>query len=112
METLLNKIYTDPGSVGSYGGVRHLLEEARKTDKHVSLNDVKNFLLKKRSYTLHKDLRRKFKKLKTTAAGIGTCAQCDLLDLSKFQDSNDGYNFLLVLIDVFSRVINVEPLRN
>jgi len=98
--------------VGSFGGVKSLLQAARKVNYEISLNDVKEFLFKKRSYTLHKEIRRKFQKLKTTASGIGTSVQCDLLDFSNIKQYNENYNFLLVVVDVFSRLIHAVPLKN
>ena len=38
--------------------------------------------------------------------------QMDLIDVSRLSSENDGHNFLFCVIDVFSRVLYVQPLKN
>ena len=38
--------------------------------------------------------------------------QMDLIDVSRLSSENDGYNFLFCVIDVFSRLLYVQPLKN
>jgi len=38
--------------------------------------------------------------------------QADLADMSRFSDENDGYKFILVAVDVFSRMGYAVPLKN
>ena len=38
--------------------------------------------------------------------------QSDLADLSNFSRENDGYHFLLIVIDCFSKYVWAEPLKN
>ena len=44
--------------------------------------------------------------------GIDQQWQMDLADMQSMQKCNDGYRYLLVCIDVFSKYIWVVPLKN
>ena len=54
------KLYYDPKSPAGYaGGEQALYQLARKSSKKVKLDDVRNWLRKQQTYTLHKQIRRK-----------------------------------------------------
>ena len=62
------------------------------------------------AYTLHKPVVRKFARRPTIVSGLGEQVQADLMDVSARSAHNGGINFLLVVIDVFSKKVWVEPL--
>ena len=72
-------------------------------DKGYTYNDVKNWLEKQESYALHKPVRRKFTRKRVVVGGIDIQWQADLVDIPEFIKENDGYRYLLVVIDVFSK---------
>ena len=55
---------------------------------------------------------RHFKRRITFTTGIDDLWQADLVDLSSISKYNDGYKFLLTVIDVFSKVAWAIPLKN
>ncbi|GFY50519.1 putative uncharacterized transposon-derived protein F54H12.3 [Trichonephila inaurata madagascariensis] len=57
----LEKVYQEPEHPGSFGGVEALF---KATDGKVSRKDIKKWLSAKDSYTLHKPIKKKFKKNK------------------------------------------------
>ncbi len=63
------------------------------------------------AYTLHKPVIRKFKRRPTIVSGLGEQVQADLMDVGKSAEANNGIKFLLVVIDVFSKKVWVEPLK-
>ena len=63
------------------------------------------------AYTLHKPVVRKFTRRPTIVSGLGEQVQADLMDVSARSADNGGINFLLVVIDVFSKKVWVEPLE-
>ena len=71
--------------------------------KKVKLQDVRDWLRKQQTYTLHKPIHKKFLRRKTVVAGIDTQWQADLADLSKLSKFNDKHRYLLCIIDVFSK---------
>lgn len=58
----------------------------------------------------HKPVRSKHSHISTIAPGIMYCI--DLLDMSAYARYNGGINWLLLCIDIFSRVAAVEPVKN
>ena len=61
---------------------------------------------------LHKPIKRKFKKRKVLVSGIDKIWAADLADMKAFKDYNDGYTFLLLVIDIFSKYGWIVPLKN
>ena len=62
------------------------------------------------AYTFHKPVVRKFARKPTIVSGLGEQVQADLMDVSTRSAHNGGVNFLLVVIDVFSKKVWVESL--
>ena len=61
---------------------------------------------------LHKPVKRKFNKRRVMVSGIDKIWAADLADMKAFKDYNDGYTFLLLVIDIFSKYGWVIPLKN
>ena len=104
---ILNDIYFDSKNVGSYGGVDRLRRAAR-----VPANDAKKWLLGEDAYTLHKPVRRRFKRRRVIVGGMNQQWQADLVDVARLKTYNDGTTFLLTVIDVFSKKAWCIPLKN
>ncbi|KAL3112534.1 hypothetical protein niasHT_018740 [Heterodera trifolii] len=63
--------------------------------------------------TLLNDLfRKRFPRLKTIPSGFHTDWQCDLCIFDQLKKHNDGYKYLLVCIDVLSRMIFSAPAKS
>lgn len=107
VEESLKRVYFDPKRVGSYGGVNALRRVTR-----VPVKAVKQWLSEQDAYTLHKPVRIRFKRRRVIVGGRNHQWQADLVDLSKLKKDNDGYVFLLTVIDVFSKRAWCVPLKN
>ena len=68
--------------------------------------------MKQDTYTLHKPIRHHFRRNRVIVGGIDHQWQMDLADMQSMQKFNDGYRYLLVCIDVFSKYAWVVPLKN
>ena len=113
MEALLNAVYTDPRSPGSYGGLDRLYREAKKRNPAiVTRKGVREWAEKHLSYTLHKPARRKYPRNKVTVFSIDEVWQMDLCDMRSLRKHNDGAQYLLTVIDVFSKYAFVRVLEN
>ena len=108
----LNKLYTDPNSPACYAGADQLYKEAKKLDPTVTKAKVKDFLEGNRTYTLHKPRRVRFNRVKTVPAGFMTDVQCDLADFQKISRHNKGNRYMLVGIDVLSKLVFVSPTKS
>ena len=51
-------------------------------------------------------------RLKVIVGGLNDQHKADFTYMGKLKDKNDGVRFLLIVIDVFSRFMWVEPLEN
>ena len=61
---------------------------------------------------LHRPIKRKFEKRRVLVSGIDKIWAADLADMIAFKDYNQGYKFLLLVIDIFSKYGWIIPLRN
>lgn len=73
---------------------------------------MRAFLEGQESYTLHRNKRKHFPRNVTYANGVDACWQTDLADFSSIKEENDGFIFVLVVIDVFSKHAWTVPLQN
>lgn len=112
MESLLADVYFNPDSPACYAGVNAVFKEAKRRNKKVRLEVVKQFLSAQDAYSLHKPIKKRFSRNKMTSPGLNVKWQIDLADLQKIKTYNKGYCFLVVCIDVFSRFAHVEPVKN
>lgn len=60
---------------------------------------------------IHKPARRKFKKRKIITLGIDDLWAADLLIMTNYSAENDGYKYILNVIDTFSKYAWNEPLK-
>ena len=61
------------------------------------------------TYTLHKPAHRNFKSIVETTDEEW---QMDLADMQSLKQYNDGYRYLLVCIDVFSKYAWIVPIKS
>jgi hypothetical protein len=112
MEEILSKIYNDLTNPSAFAGIQPLWEEAQKIDKRITLKDVKHYLEGHRTYSLMRPRRVHFPRSKTVAAGFMTDCHVDLADFKALSRTNKGNRYLLLGIDVLSKMVFVEPLRS
>ena len=110
-QELLLRLYETADTPHSFTGIQGLLDHARRFNSNISRNDVKEFLKKQESYTLHKITPKKFTRRKILSPKPGVIASCDLADMSLLSRHNRGYKYILVFIDVFSRFVQVVPIK-
>ncbi|KAL3108903.1 hypothetical protein niasHT_011453 [Heterodera trifolii] len=108
---LLEFLYKDLSSPVAFTSVESLLREARKTQPKINRTDVQNYLATQRTYTLHRQAKRRYRRLPTLAPGLHTEWQADLAIFDRLAKQNRGYKYLLVCIDTLSRQVFVEPVK-
>ena len=107
----LKKFYLDSKFPGSYSGAYKFYQEVKNIHPKVTLKKVNEFLKSQDAYTLHKRTRKpKFRR--TLVFKPRDLWQIDLLDMQKYSKENDGYRYICVIIDCFSRYVWVKPLKN
>ena len=73
---------------------------------------MKTWEAKQHAITIHKPVRMNFERHETIDGGIDQQWQCDLCNSQNLHANNDGYKYLLVTIDVFSKFSIVFPLKS
>ena len=112
-EKYLEKIYFNPSHPASFEGPTRLYKYVKKKGKfNISHNQIKNWIQRQNTYSRNKKVKRNFQRSRVIVSGIDDQFDADLADLRNYADENDGYQFLLVVIDVFSRYAWVEPIKN
>ena len=108
---ILHDLYYTPENNAAFSSVRRLYIEGKKQIPNLKLSDVHEFLNKQFSYTLHKPVRHNFPRNKVLASRPYEHWQADLVDMRAYVKDNEGYNYILMIIDVFSKVLQAFPLK-
>ncbi|RLU21740.1 hypothetical protein DMN91_006116 [Ooceraea biroi] len=104
----LEKLYYDPAHYAGYSAVDNL---SRAAKTNFSRTTVIQWLESQDAYTLHRLSQRKFPRLHYAVTNIDDLWEADLIELRNLKSYNEGYSYLLVIIDVLSKYAWVEPLR-
>ena len=107
MNETLASIYYDPKHPAGFSSVLKLSKASG-----VSTAKVKEWLRKQSTYTLHRMAMKKYPTRKYTVHDIDVQWQADLADVSLISKQNNGYTFILTVIDIFSRYAWARPLKN
>lgn len=105
----IKKIYFDtkhPAGFGSFTSLRKHLSNRITNEK------IRKFLSSQDCYTLHAPAHRKFQRDIVYADNIDQCWHLDLAYIDKIQKDNDNTSYLLVAVDVLSKMAFVRPLVN
>ncbi len=118
----MEQAYYDIREPGSYGGVSALYRQMKSkgdggsgrkdvTTTPPTKKQVREWLATQEAYTLHKPVRRRFPRRKVYARGPHYLWQADLADMNHLAQYNDGYRYLLTVIDVFTKYAHVVPIK-
>ena len=111
--TLLKQIYYDQSNPASFVGTDKLYRFVRKDGIIVlSKYKIRKWLQRQEPYSLQRQLKRSFRRNKVIVKGIDDPWDVNLTDMTKFANCNNGYNFILVVIDIFSKYAWLRPLKD
>jgi hypothetical protein len=98
------EIYYDAANPGGFGGASRLAKQAH--------GNPKGWLQSQKTYTLYRPVTRKYRKRKYIVPGIDYLWQADLADMASLSQWNNGYKYILVVIDVFSKYVWAKPVKS
>jgi len=101
----MDATYFDPRRPGSLAGV----DKFYRSQTDATKQEVQEWLSGQDAYTLHKPVRYRFKRNRVVVSGIDSQWDADLMEMT--QQPDDGYNYLLVCIDILSRYVWTRALR-
>src|SRR5271155_949406 len=112
-ELYLRKLYYGVDSPIAYTSEANLWRQIKLDNKQdkITRDVLNNWLNEQYTYTLHKMSKKPSTYRKTMVKTINNQWQADLVKMGEFSKSNDNYNYILTVIDCFSRYAWVEPLK-
>ena len=112
LNAYLSLVYVSPEHPASFSRLNKLYRIAKKDFPSITHNEIKQWAETNLSYSLHKPSRRNFKHNKVYAPEINSLWKADLAFVHNVAKENDGVNYLLVVIDVFSKFFWIRPMKN
>jgi hypothetical protein len=104
--------YLDPAFPGSLGGFHRFYRALKKSGYRGKKKTARDFFSHSKPYTHHYPVRKNFPRNKIIVNGIDDTWQMDLADMQSLSQYNDGYKYLLICIDVFSKFVAIEPTKD
>ena len=111
MEGEIEERYKTQSAPGRFQGPDKVYISAKRSGINTTKAAVKEALSSQDSYTLNRSIVWKFPRIRVVVQGYNTEWDSDLADLALLSTKNDGYKYLLVMIDIFSRYAWVRPLK-
>jgi Integrase core domain len=109
MEDLMRH-YLNPRDPGSLGGVKRFHQQIQ--DHVPDQKNAQAMLEETDPYTINKETRKKFRRNPIVVISLRQQFQADLADVKKYAQQNNGTQYLLVVVDCFSRLASVQPLKD
>ena len=105
MDERLKSIYYNPKNPAGFSSINKLAKASG-----YSHAKVKKWLQAQSTYTLHRQARKRYPTRKYIVHDIDEQWQADLADVALIARENDGYRFILTVIDIFTRYAWARPL--
>ena len=110
---VLSRLYYSSERPASFSGTAKLYYHAKQMEPSISLKIVKEWLGQQHTHQLHRSqTKSKFARRKVVVPGPNYQWDVDLMFVRKIKSQNSGYSYLLIAVDVFSRMAYVQPLKN
>ena len=100
--------YLTPGHPIAFSGITNI----KRYYPQFSQDEIKTILADLDSYTRHRETKRPRVYNPYFVRKRRDMFQMDLMTVINMKDFNDGYQYLLFVIDCFSRKLFLEPLKN
>lgn len=103
----------------NYGGKARLIKYVKLTHPDIGVEAIGNWLEKNATYqqTKTQPKPQKYQRNPDYKEGHVVATQeqelwnLDIFDLTKYAKANDGYKYLFVVIDVFTRIVDAVPMK-
>jgi hypothetical protein len=110
----LAKLYYTFERAGSLGGVSTLWRAVKNANLQgqISYKDVQDFLSGQEVHYLYRQSKYKYPRNKTKIPGPEFQVSADVWQLERWREYNDGFIYVLLAVDCFSRKVAAVPMRN
>ena len=106
----MEKLYSDIKHPAGLSSAKKLYNAIRKTDKNVTMSNVKHFLSSKDAYTLHRQTKNRFNRRQFLFKHPGHTLLGDIAYMKYYESENTPY--LLFLMDGYSRYLSIFPVKS
>ena len=107
----MKEVYYNPSHPSSFSSSRKLYAAVRKRYKNITKPEIRQWLQKQETYGLTRPVRHNFPRNRVIVNGIDVQWDGDLIDMVNLTKFNDQYKYILLMIDIFSRYVWLEPLK-
>ena len=97
----LKRKYLKAGDPLYMAGIQRIKNHYKKK---LSIDEIRDFLAKSRTYTIHYEFKNTIHN-PYYIRRLREMIQIDLIEITKISESNNGYKYILVAIDCFSRFV-------
>ena len=105
-DKIIRGVYYDADT--GFGSINETYQQANKILNSITYNDVKEFLQRQKSrqtkpyrgfnsYVAHEPLQE---------------IQIDIADFTRSADVNDGFRYLFVAVDIFTKICHAVPIKD
>ena len=95
----------------AFSNAARVYREAKQTLPGLTRREVDAQLQTLPSYTRHRRVKRRFPTGRVISGGYMETLQADLMDLSRYSRWNKGFKYVLLVIDIFSKLAFAKPLK-
>ena len=111
IDNFLNKHYYDVSAKSSFSAPKHLYNKLKNIDPLIKYKDIINWLLKQKTYTIHRSIRKHFNRNPIVSKHIDHIWNADLLE-TPYPSKNKNYRYILMVIDNLSKYGWAKKLKN
>ena len=111
-EEMTKWAFTSTKSPACYTNANYVHAVVRKKFPNVGFAEIEDILQRIPAYTLHKARRLRYLRLKTVPADFMSDVQVDLAIFIEIAPQNDNFKYMLVGVDVLSRLVFAAPAKS
>lgn len=107
-EKIISRIYNNPET--GFQSATKLFKKLKEKHPDITLKEIKDFINNQDAKQVVAKKKETFGRIRTW--DINRIYQADLLDMGKYESFNDGYKWIMTVIDVYSRYAWAIPLKS
>lgn len=113
-ENYLEELYSDPAHPASYQGPETVYRAIQREGRfpQITYANIRQWVQNKEGFSKNRKVSRQFERNRVIVNGIDDQWDTDLASFHSFEEDNDGFKYLLCVIDIFSRYAWVKPMKN
>ena len=106
------QLYYNPKHSTAFSSASKLWQYIKLHGRNITRKQLYEWLSKQDVYTSHHPILHCFARRRVITRGLNDVWDVDLMDMSNSAKYNDGVTFIGIFIDIFSRYLYIEPMKN